>query len=421
VGQILALRRRLARALGFADWAHYQTEERMAGSGERALAFAHDLTERTRPHFQRDLEALADEAGEAGYDRLEAWDIAFLMERIRRRRYQLDPEELRPYFPLESVLGGIFEVARRLFGLTIESRPSPHVWHPDVRFFEVGDERGRQVGSLYADLFPRADKRGGAWMGDLVTGGPRPNGFEPHLVLVAANLTPPTPDEPSLLTKDEVETLFHEFGHALHQLLSRVELPARAGTRVAWDFVELPSQIMENWTWDPEALALFAHHYRTGEPIPEPLLDRMRRTRTFMAAYDQMRQLSFATVDLELHIHFDPEAPGADATAFATEVLTPFAIRPDAVNRDMVAAFTHVFAGSYAAGYYSYKWAELLEADAFTRFEREGVLNRETGRAYVEAILARGDAADPMELFRAFMGRDPDPGALMRRTLGLDR
>ncbi len=417
IREILSLRLRLARALGYRDWAEYQLEERMAGSGERALAFARDLTERTRVHFRQDIEQLEEEAAALGYERLEPWDVAFAKERIRRRRFDLDPEELRPYFSLDAVLGGVFEVARRVFGVHVEQRPNPAVWHPDVLFFDVHDEAGEHIGSFYADLFPRLDKRGGAWMNDLITGGPRPGGFAPHMALVAGNMTPPAPPKPSLLTKDEVETLFHEFGHAMHHLLSRVELPARAGTKVAWDFVELPSQLMENWTWDREALRLFARRFDTGEPMPEELFGRMERARTFMAAYDQMRQLSFATVDLELHMRFDPDAPDADPLAFAERVLAPFAIRPDAVNRDMLASFSHIFSGAYAAGYYSYKWAEVLDADAFTRFEAEGVFNRETGRAYVETILARGDAADPLELFRAFMGRDPDPRALLRRTL----
>jgi oligopeptidase A len=417
VGEILSLRRRLARALGYRDWAAYQLEERMAGSGERALDFARDLTERTRPHFRSDVAALEEEAATLGYDRLEPWDVAYVMERIRRRRFDLDPEELRPYFPLDAVLSGVFEVARRVFGVRVEERPMTAVWHETVRFFDAYDEDDVHVGSFYVDLFPRSDKRAGAWMNDLITGGPREHGFEPHLAQVAGNLTPPTGDRPSLLTKDEVETLFHEFGHALHHLLSRVELPARAGTRVAWDFVELPSQLMENWTWDREALGLFARHWVTGEPLPEELFRRMDRSRTFMAAYDQMRQLGYATMDLELHTRFEPDEPGADALAFTAEVMAPFAFRPDAVNREMIASFSHVFSGAYGAGYYSYKWAEVLDADAFTRFEAEGVFNRETGRAYVDTILARGDAADPIELFREFMGRDPDPAALLRRTL----
>ncbi|HET9985685.1 MAG TPA: M3 family metallopeptidase [Longimicrobiales bacterium] len=415
--EILRVRRELARTLGYGDYADFQTEERMAGTGARALEFERDLLERTRPHFAAavaELDAFARER--LGYDRLEPWDAAFVVERLRKERYELDPEELRPFFPLDGVLAGLFETARRVFGLGIEEAPIEEVWHPDVRYFEVRDEAGTHIGSFYADFFPRTDKRGGAWMDALITGRPTAEGFAPHLALLAGNFTPPQAETPSLLTKDEVETLFHEFGHVLHQILSRVEIAARAGTNVAWDFVELPSQLMENWTWEAESLAVVGRHHRTGAPIPAELFRRLLAARTFMGAYYQMRQLAYGTVDLELHTRYDPEA-AEDPLAFAEAVLRPFAIRPDAASPNMLASFTHIFSGGYAAGYYSYKWAEVLDADTFTRFEREGVFNRETGRAYVDAILSRGDSADPLELFREFMGRDPDPEPLLRRIL----
>jgi oligopeptidase A len=417
VREILARRRELARVLGYRDFADYQLEDRMAGSGAVALDFVRDLERRTRPHFELEVAELEDYArGTLGYDRLEPWDVAFVMERLRKERYELDPEELRPYFALDAVLDGLFEIVRRVFGVRVTERQGVPAWHPDVRFFEIHDQEGTHLGSFYADFFPREEKRGGAWMDDLITGGPRPDGFAPHLALIACNFTPPQGETPALLTHDEVQTLFHEFGHCLHHCLSRVEIPARAGTSVAWDFVELPSQILENWTWQREALDLFARHYRTGEPLPARLFERLHATRTFMGAYQQMRQLSFGIVDLELHTRFDPEGD-IDPIAFGTEVLRPFAIRPDAANGMTLASFTHVFSGGYAAGYYSYKWAEVLDADAFSRFEREGVFNPQTGRAFVETILARGDSADPAELFREFMGRDPDPEALLRRVL----
>ncbi|MFW6079289.1 MAG: M3 family metallopeptidase [Gemmatimonadota bacterium] len=422
VRRTLALRRALARALGYPDFADYQLEERMARTGAEARAFVRELRDRTASHFRREaaaLEAFARE--EIGYERLEPWDVAYLIERLRRARFELDDEELRPYFPLDAVLDGMFEIARRVFGIRVVPAANDEVWHPDVRFFEVRDADGTHLGSFYADFFPREDKRGGAWMDDLITGGPRPDGgggFEPHLALLAANFTPPVERaQPSLLTHDEVQTLFHEFGHVLHHCLSRVEIPARAGTNVAWDFVELPSQIMENWTWRREALDLFARHWRTGERLPDELFERMLRARTFMGAYRQMRQLAFATVDLELHTAFDPDGD-EDPIAFGTEAMRPFEPRPELADGRMLAAFTHVFSSSYAAGYYSYKWAEVLDADAFGRFEREGVFDAETGRAFVDAILSRGDAEDPRELFRRFMGRDPDPQALIRRELG---
>lgn len=417
IREILRLRRELAGILGYDDFADYQLEERMAGSGEAAFTFVRDLARRTAPYFAAEIAELDRYARESlGYERMEPWDVAYVGERLRRERYDLDPEELRPYFALDTVLEGMFELVHRVFGIRVTPAENPEVWHPDVRYFEIHDEDGTHLGSFYADFFPREDKRGGAWMDDLITGGPKGDRFAPHLALIACNFTPPEEDKPSLLTHDEVETLFHEFGHCLHHCLSRVEIRDRAGTNVAWDFVELPSQFMENWTWTREALDLIARHYRTGEGLPDALFERMQAARRFMGAYAQMRQLAYGTVDLALHIDFDPIGE-EDPVTFATEIMRPFAIRPDAADGNMLAGFSHIFAGGYAAGYYSYKWAEVLDADAFSRFEREGLFNRETGRAFVEHILSRGDSEDPMVLFRAFMGRDPDPEALLRRVL----
>jgi oligopeptidase A len=273
------------------------------------------------------------------------------------------------------------------------------------------------LGSFYADWFPRESKRGGAWMNSFVTGGPRGDGFAPHLGLMVGNFTQPEGDRPALLTHREVETTFHEFGHLLHHCLSRVEVAARAGTNVPRDWVELPSQIMENWCWEKDALDLFARHHESGEPIPDELFRKMKAARTFMSANHQMRQLSFGTVDLKLHIEYDPAADG-DVVAYAQRIMEGFSIRPEFARNHFIASFTHVFAGGYAAGYYSYLWSEVLDADAFTRFQEAGLFDRATGRAYVEAILSRGDSADPDTLFREFMGRDPDLEALLRRNLG---
>jgi oligopeptidase A len=286
-----------------------------------------------------------------------------------------------------------------------------------VQFYEVTDEDGTRLGSFYADWFPRESKRAGAWMDAFITGGPLEGSFSPHLGLIVANFSPPDGDHPALLTHNEVETTFHEFGHLLHHLTSRVEVPARAGTNVPRDWVELPSQIMENWTWEREALDLFARHHETGEPIPEGLYEKMVAARTFMAASHQMRQLSLGVVDLNLHINYDPERDG-DAIAYAQEIISRYTIRPEFARNHFLATFSHVFTGGYAAGYYSYLWSEVLDADAFTRFQREGIFNRETGRAYVDAILSRGDSADADDLFREFMGRDPDLNPLLRRNLG---
>jgi oligopeptidase A len=418
IPRILALRRELAELVGYPDYADYRLADNMVKSGARALSFERDLTERTRPFWEREVNELVAFAAELGIERLEPWDTAFVAEKLRQSRYRIDDEALRPYFPLERVLQGMFAIAHRLFGITVTKRTIEQIWHPDVEFYDIHDQEDTHLGSFYADWFPRATKRGGAWMDSLITGGPTPSGeFEPHLGLICGNFTPPTEDRPALLTHREVETTFHEFGHLLHHCLSRVPVRARAGTNVPRDWVELPSQIMENWCWEKEALDLFAGHYRTGAPIPDELYQRMWTARTLLGASAQMRQLSFGTVDLELHMLYDPRRD-ADALAYAQQVLSRFAIRPDFADNHFICSFTHIFAGGYAAGYYSYLWSEVLDADAFTRFKHDGIFNRSTGQAYVDAILSRGDSADPAELFREFMGRDPDPEALLRRNLG---
>jgi len=315
------------------------------------------------------------------------------------------------------VLPGLFEVSRRLFGVTVRPVPPEEVWHPEVQLWEVRDEAGTVLGSFYTDWHPRESKRAGAWMNGLIVGGRRPDGWLPAVAVIAGNMSPPEGGRPALLTHREVETVFHEFGHLLHHMLSRVEVPSLGGTHVPSDWVELPSQIMENWTWEREALDLFARHWETGEPIPEELFRKMTAARTFMAAHFQMRQLSFGTVDLDLHVSYDP-ASGEDPVERAREVLGRFQHRPEFAQDHFVASFSHIFSGGYAAGYYSYLWSEVLDADAFSRFEREGLFNRETGRDFVESILSRGDDTDPDELYREFMGRDPDPEALLRRNLG---
>jgi len=418
IPRILELRREFATLLGYRDFADYRLAENMVGSAGRALAFERDLTDRTRPFWRPEVEHLEAHSRALGLERLEPWDVAFVSERLRISRFALDQEQLRPYFPLDGVLSGMFEIAGRLFGISVTERENPHLWHPEVRFYEIHDERGVHLGSFYADWFPRESKRGGAWMDSFITGGPREDGgFDPHLGLMVGNFSPPSNGVPALLTHREVETTFHEFGHLLHHCLSTVEVRARAGTNVPRDWVELPSQIMENWCWEREALDLFARHHESGEAIPDEMFERMWAARTFMGANQQMRQLSFGTVDLELHTRYDP-ASGGDAVRFAQDVMSPFAIRPEFARNGFICTFAHVFAGGYAAGYYSYLWSEVLEADAFTRFQEEGIFNRETGRAYVDAILSRGDSADPADLFRGFMGRDPDPDALLRRNLG---
>lgn len=419
IREILAKRREAANVLGYRDFADYQTEPRMIGSGARAAAFQEELAEKTRPHFEREVAELERFAAEElGIDELMPWDVSYAAEKLRMARYDVDEEALRPYFPLLHVLEGLFDLTERLFGVRVERVEGVPTWHPEVEVYHLTHEDGTFLGSMYADWYPRESKRDGAWMNGLVTGGPTADGFEPHVGIIACNFTAPEGDTPALLTHSEVETIFHEFGHLLHHLLSRVPIKARSSMSVPWDFVELPSQIMENWTWEKQALDLFARHYRTGETLPDELFERLRRSRTFHGAIAQMRQLSFGTVDLALHRDYDP-ASDEDPLEFARRVLAPLEVKPEFARGERLTRFTHVFSGGYAAGYYSYKWSEVLDADAFGRFQEEGIFDPDTGRAFANEVLAKGDSEDAAVLFRAFRGRDPDVDALIRRNLGV--
>ena len=422
VSRILELRRRKANLLGYPDFAALTLEDRMARSPARVREFLEDLRRRTETRFREEnaeLEAFRREREGPGAPPVEPWDLAYYAEKLRAARYGFDEETLRPYFPLEQVVTGMFRLAEQLFAIRIQPEDNGPVWDPRVRYYLVRDQDGTLLGAFYTDWYPRENKRGGAWMSGLITGGPSPAGFRPHVGVLCGNVTPPVDGRPALLTHREVETLFHEFGHLLHHCLSRVEIRSLAGTNVAWDFVELPSQIMENWCWEREALDLFARHWETGEPLPEDLFARMRRARTFRAANAQMRQLGFAWLDLMLHTDYDPERDG-DPVAYGRRILQEFSPAPLPPEHALAASFTHLFAEpvGYGAGYYSYKWAEVLDADAFTRFRREGIFNPETGAAFRSWILERGDSEDPAVLYRGFMGRDPDPTALLER-LGL--
>ena len=416
VARILELRRQVAELLDYPDFPDYRLETLMARSGGSVRNFLDELIDRTRPFHDRDTSELEAHARRRGLGSLEPWDVGWLMEKLRRERFDVDDEMLRPWFPLAEVESGLFEIAERLFGLRVQRVDNPAVWHPDVGFFQVRDETGVHLGSFYTDWFPRETKRQGAWMDSLVSGGPTGNGgFDPHLGFIGGNFTPPTATRPSLLTHREVCTLFHEFGHLLHHTASRVEVRARGGVNVAWDWVEVPSQIMENWCWEREALDLFARHYETGEPLPDAMLERLLAARRFMGGWMQMRQLSFANLDLELHRTWRGDEPVMD---YAAAALRPFVPSDRFVERHILPTFAHLFGGGYASAYYSYIWSETLEADAFSRFAEEGVLNPATGRAFRDCVLSQGDRRDPEELFRDFMGRDSDPGALIRRNLG---
>jgi oligopeptidase A len=416
VRRILQLRREKAKLLGYPHFADLVLEDRMAKSGEAARKFVANLRDKTETFFRKendDLLAFRRELEGANAPPLMPWDVSFYAEKLRRSRYDLDEEELRPYFVADRVLDGLFQIASRLYGIRIVSDPSAPVWHESVRAHSIVDDDGTPLGGFYVDLYPRTTKRDGAWMHGLLTGyGSRPAALE----VVVANVTPPVGNRPALLTHAEVETLFHEFGHMLHHALSRVELRSLAGTNVAWDFVELPSQIMENWAWEREALDLFARHVDSGETLPDALLEKMTRAKAFRAANQQMRQLGFAEVDLALHIDLDPTGK-EDPLDVGRAILQRYSAVPLPDEHAMLASFGHLFGDSvgYAAGYYSYKWAEVLEADAFGRFKEEGIFRREVGARFRDAILSRGDSDDPAELFRQFRGRDPRLEPLLER------
>jgi oligopeptidase A len=415
---ILELRLEKARLLGYRDFADLVLEDRMARSGERAQQFLNDLKQKTASQFHKESAELLAFSEKA---KLYPWDIAYYAEKQRAARYDFDEEALRPYFPLDRVVSGMFEIVHRLYGIRVVERNGVPAWDAQVKYYEIYDDSqasgSRLVGAFYADWFPRENKRGGAWMDAFITGLPRSDGDEPHLGLICGNLTPPTEDRPSLLTHREVQTIFHEFGHLLHHCLSRVELRGLAGVNVAWDFVELPSQIMENWCWERDALDLFARHYQTGQPIPGELFEKMRNARNFRAANAQMRQLGFSIVDLALHRDVDPNS-GVDLLDFARGILQEFSAAELPEHYAMIVSFTHLFSSpvGYGAGYYSYKWSEVLDADAFTLFQRGGIFSREVGGRFREEILAKGDSEDPADLYRSFMGRDPDPNALLERS-----
>jgi len=421
--QILALRAEKASLLGFATFADLVTARRMAGSGAKALNFIEDIQARAAAPFQREcreLEEYKARETQSPVSVLKSWEFGYWAERLRKAEHDFDDELLRPYFPMDKVIAGLFELCGKIYGIRVQERPqgSVEVWHPEVRFYEVHDEAGRHLGSFYADWHPRESKRGGAWMNYLLTGGPRADGSRaPHLGLICGNMTPPVDGKPALLVHREVETVFHEFGHLLHHLLGEVSVKSLNGVNVAWDFVELPSQIMENWCWERESLDLFARHHETGERIPDALFAKMKGARAFRAGSATMRQVQFSKMDLLLHTRTAEFLQGdleSKVRAAIADTLPP----SDPPARTIVRRFNHIFGDSvgYAAGYYSYKWAEVLDADAFTRFRKEGLFSRKVGAEFVEHILSKGNSEDPAQLFHRFMGRDPDPLALLERA-----
>ncbi|ARS51151.1 oligopeptidase A [Ectopseudomonas mendocina] len=418
MAEILDLRQELARLLGFANYSELSLASKMAESTDQVLSFLRDLAVRSKPFAEQDLAELKAFAAEQGLDDLQSWDVGYYSEKLRQQRYSISQEEVRAWFPVDKVLSGLFAIVQKLYGIEIRELKDFDTWHPDVRLFEI-TENGQHVGRFFFDLYARANKRGGAWMD-----GARDKRRDAQGQLIApvanlvCNFTPPVGGKPALLTHDEVTTLFHEFGHGLHHLLTRVEHAGASGINgVAWDAVELPSQFMENWCWEPEGLALISGHHETGEALPQAMLDKMLAAKNFQSGLMMVRQLEFSLFDFELHAsHGDGRSVLDVLEGVRNEVSV---LRPPAYNR-FANGFAHIFAGGYAAGYYSYKWAEVLSADAFSKFEEEGVFNADTGRAFREAILARGGSQEPMVLFVDFRGREPSIDALLRH-LGLSQ
>ncbi len=415
VKKIVKLRHDRADLLGFKSHADFILSERMAQTPSQVMKFLNELLVPSKKAADRDLSELrAFKKSLDGNDEVMPWDFAYYSEKLKEKKYKYNDEELRPYFKLETVVEGVFEHARRLYGITFKEVLDVPKYHPDVRVFEVREERTQNyVGLFYTDFFPRETKKGGAWMTAY-----REQGYHngqvrrPHVSIVC-NFTKPTASKPSLLTYDEVQTLFHEFGHALHGLLSQCTYRSLAGTNVYWDFVELPSQIMENWVKEKEGLDIFARHYQTKQPIPQELVDKIKKASQFQAGYYSMRQLQFAFLDMAWHSQ-DPKNI-SDVDAFENKATEHTRALPKIPGTNTSVSFSHIFAGGYSAGYYSYKWAEVLDADAFEYFKEAGLFNREIAEKFKNFILARGGTEHPMDLYKKFRGREPDPKALLRR------
>ena len=413
---ILRLSREQARLLGFGSIAERALATRMAASPDEVLEFLRGLLERARPRAREELAELRDYArAECGIAELERWDLAFVSERLRGEKFRVRDADLRPYFPADAVIAGMLELACELFRLSIERRGDVAVWHPDVRFYEIRGADGELRGQFYLDPYARADKRGGAWMDSCASRRRTADGARPAAAYLSCNGAPPAGGGPALFSHDDVQTLFHEFGHGLHHMLTRVECPSVGGIDgVEWDAVEWPSQWLENWCWEPAVLARFARHHETGAPLPAELAGRLRESRRFNAGLALLRQLELALFDFRLHLEYAPER-GARTEELLAEVRAEVGGLPAPEFARTAHSFEHIFGGGYAAGYYSYKWAEVLAADTFAAFEEEGLLNQETAARFERCMLAAGGVRPAREMFEAFRGRAPDPDALLRQ------
>ncbi|MYM63739.1 oligopeptidase A [Pseudomaricurvus sp. HS19] len=415
MAEILQLRHQLANLLGFDDYAALSLATKMAENRAQVEEFLLDLAQKSRAMAEQDLQELRDFASQRdGVDELQAWDQAYYSEKLKLQKFSISQEQLRPYFPAPKVVAGMFAIVERLFDVQLREA-SADVWHPDVKYYEL-QQGGEVIAGFYLDLYARANKRGGAWMDVCRTRRVAADGLQLPIAYLTCNFTPAVGATPALLTHDEVTTLFHEFGHGLHHMLTSIDVAAVSGiSGVAWDAVELPSQFLENWCWQEEAIALISGHYQSGEPLPQELLDNLLAAKNCQSALQMLRQIEFAVFDLRLHGTYNPQQPQPVLEVLQQVRDAVAVIHPPAFNR-FPNSFTHIFAGGYAAGYYSYKWAEVLSADAFSRFEEEGIFNSQVGADFRQQILERGGSAEAMELFKAFRGREPSVDALLRHS-----
>ncbi|VAX06730.1 Oligopeptidase A [hydrothermal vent metagenome] len=415
--QLLSLRHELAGLLNFSNYAERSLATKMARSTEEVVAFLTDLAQRSRSQAQQELAELQTFAlTEFGVEELAAWDIGYYAEKLRQHRYAFTQEELKPYFPETRVIPGLFAVVERLFGIQIREIKGVDTWHQDVRFFAIQDQQGKVRGQFYLDLYARQKKRGGAWMDDYIGRMVTPSKQQNPVAYLTCNFSPPVGNQPALFTHNEVETLFHEFGHGLHHMLTRIDYPSVSGINgVAWDAVELPSQFLENWCWEREALELISGHYETGKPLPDKLYNKMYAAKNFQSAMQMVRQLELSLFDFRIHLEYDPDK-GGRIYEILHQVRNQVAVVKTPPFNRFAHGFSHIFAGGYGAGYYSYKWAEVLSADAFSLFEKHGIFDPASGESFLHNILEQGGSQDAMQLFIAFRGREPKIDALLRHS-----
>jgi len=415
--EILALRHEVAQLLGFNNYAERSIATKMAATTDQVVNFLQELADCSLPVAKKELQDVRNFAlDKFNHQELEAWDLAYYSEKLRQSQYNISQEELKPYFPAAQVIEGMFAVVGKLYNIHIQEKSGIDTWHEDVQFYEILDRNNNLRGQFYLDLYARANKRGGAWMDECISRKKRDGKVQTPVAYLTCNFTPPIGNDPALLTHGEVETLFHEFGHGLHHMLTQIDYTSVSGiSGVAWDAVELPSQFMENWCWEKEALDLFARHYQTGDKIPDELYQRMKAARNFQSAMQMVRQLEFSLFDFRLHMEYKPESDTQVYQLLETVRKQVAVMQPPSFNR-FPHSFSHIFAGGYAAGYYSYKWAEVLSADAFSAFEESSIFDSHTGQRFLQSILEKGGSREPMELFVEFRGREPSIDALLRHS-----